>query len=192
MARVTKQPDERKQEITVAARKLFCEKGFDETTITEISSYLGIAQGLVYHYFRSKMDILYAVVEELAADHVMNVEKVILDSEGTAIECLRLLLNNTYTCGREEDVLIQSLAENQGALEYIRIKMITSIAPLLTVLIERGNEDMSWLCEHPKESADFILHGFSAYSMFSDNKPPKEEIREAFEDIIIRILGVKS
>lgn len=184
MARVTKQPDERKQEIITASRKLFCEQGFDKTTIADISSYLNVAQGLVYHYFRSKTDILYAVVDEISVERVQSIEKEILEYKGTAIECLRLLLRNAYESIQEKEKLISSLKDNQGVLEYIRMRRIVLSSPILTKLIEKGNADKSWVCNYPKESADFILHGVSGYNVCFNS--------EQLEDIIIRILGVKT
>ena len=185
MARIVKQPDERKQEITTAARKLFCEQGFDETTIVDISNHLNIAQGLIYHYFRSKTDILYAVADELSAEDILNMKKIVSEYEGTAIECLKFMIKRAYALNNEQKKLIFSLNKNQGALEYLRVKRIASISPILTQLIERGNEDNSWKCKYPKESADFILHGLSGSGIFHIKNS-----FEPFEDIIIRVLGV--
>ena len=44
--RITKEPEERKQEIFDVALRLFGEKGYEKTTITDIAKEIGVAQGL--------------------------------------------------------------------------------------------------------------------------------------------------
>ncbi|WP_207649866.1 helix-turn-helix domain-containing protein [Hathewaya proteolytica] len=44
--RTIKSIDERQQEILDGAMKLFSEKGYDRTSISDIARYLGISQGL--------------------------------------------------------------------------------------------------------------------------------------------------
>ncbi len=46
--------------------KLFAEKGFDRTTIDDIAEACGIAPGLIYHYFDSKLAILHTILERSA------------------------------------------------------------------------------------------------------------------------------
>ncbi len=47
-----------------SALELFTEKGFHAATIAEIAARAGVAKGLIYNYFRSKDDLLLAIVEE--------------------------------------------------------------------------------------------------------------------------------
>ena len=48
--RITKEPEERKQEILDTALKLFGERGYERTSITDIAKANGVAQGLCYRY----------------------------------------------------------------------------------------------------------------------------------------------
>ncbi len=57
------QADRRRGELLDVALRLFAEKGFASTTIADISAASGTAHGLVYHYFRSKDELLLAVLE---------------------------------------------------------------------------------------------------------------------------------
>ena len=54
MSRITKDPTERRQEILDTALKLFWEKGYEKTSMTEIAQAMQVAQGLCYRYFPSK------------------------------------------------------------------------------------------------------------------------------------------
>ena len=49
-------------EILDAARKVFAEKGFSQTTMDQVAECAGIAKGTLYLYFRSKRDIYMAAL----------------------------------------------------------------------------------------------------------------------------------
>src|SRR5271157_1277432 len=51
-------------EILDAARKVFAEKGFSDTTMDQVAECAGIAKGTLYLYFRSKRDIYLAALME--------------------------------------------------------------------------------------------------------------------------------
>lgn len=52
-------------EILHAAHRLFTERGFGQTTIQEIADEVGISKGAVYLHFRSKSDVLTALLRDL-------------------------------------------------------------------------------------------------------------------------------
>lgn len=47
-----------------AAAQLFSSKGFERTTVRDLAAAVGIQSGSIFHHFRSKDDILRAVMEE--------------------------------------------------------------------------------------------------------------------------------
>jgi AcrR family transcriptional regulator len=53
-----RRPTERPDEIAAAALKLFCNKGYNLTTIDDIAAAAGVTKGAVYHHFDSKEDLL--------------------------------------------------------------------------------------------------------------------------------------
>lgn len=54
---------ERRNQLIDTALSVFAEKGLEGATVKELSKAAGVAQGLMYHYFRSKQDLLEAVRE---------------------------------------------------------------------------------------------------------------------------------
>ncbi|WP_020406315.1 TetR/AcrR family transcriptional regulator [Hahella ganghwensis] len=46
------------------AAHLFKEKGYERTTVRDLAASVGIQSGSIFHHFRSKEDILFAVMEE--------------------------------------------------------------------------------------------------------------------------------
>ena len=59
-------PDEgnRRAELIRAAGKLFLEKGYDATTIRDIAAAVGMRSGSPFYHFKSKQDMLRAVMVE--------------------------------------------------------------------------------------------------------------------------------
>lgn len=76
--RIVKTVDDRRKEILDAAMRLFYEKGFSHTSITDIAKSIGISQGLCYRYFKSKDEIFESAINEYAeliSSHIMPVLK---------------------------------------------------------------------------------------------------------------------
>jgi AcrR family transcriptional regulator len=55
----------RRVELLKAAREIFAERGYEATTVSEIVSRAGVAQGTFYLYFPSKVSIAVELAEEV-------------------------------------------------------------------------------------------------------------------------------
>ena len=53
-----------KRKIFETSMKLFAEKGYDATSIEEITATVGVAKGTLYYHFSSKEEIFKFLVEE--------------------------------------------------------------------------------------------------------------------------------
>ena len=84
--RTIKSVEERRQEILDGAMKLFSEKGYDKTSISDIATYLGISQGLCYRYFKLKEEIFEIVIDEYSKTIDDEMIKVITSSDLTIQE----------------------------------------------------------------------------------------------------------
>jgi AcrR family transcriptional regulator/NAD(P)-dependent dehydrogenase (short-subunit alcohol dehydrogenase family) len=58
--------EKKREQIILAAIKLFCKKGFHKTTLKDISEEAGISQGSIYDYIRTKEDIFFLVHDYMA------------------------------------------------------------------------------------------------------------------------------
>ena len=61
--RISKEYDERKNEILDTAERLFHTKGYEKTTINDILKEVNIAKGTFYYYFKSKEEVMDALIE---------------------------------------------------------------------------------------------------------------------------------
>ena len=58
-----RQAEQRRAQLIDTAMNVFAEKGVEAATVKDLSEAAGVAPGLLYHYFRSKDDLLRAVLE---------------------------------------------------------------------------------------------------------------------------------
>lgn len=56
--------DEVRDKIIKAARQLFIEQGYHQTTIRQIQAKANVKTGTLYHFYKNKEDILYNVVRQ--------------------------------------------------------------------------------------------------------------------------------
>jgi AcrR family transcriptional regulator len=91
MSRRERKKLETKANILGAARHLFEEKGFENTSIEEITERADVAKGTFFNYFTSKESLLTGIAEEEIEDLVYYVEEELADTTG-AVEKIKLLL----------------------------------------------------------------------------------------------------
>jgi AcrR family transcriptional regulator len=58
------QAADRRDQLLATALEVFAAKGLDGATVKDLSDAAGVAQGLLYHYFRSKEELLQAVLDQ--------------------------------------------------------------------------------------------------------------------------------
>lgn len=69
ISRMASKGEKTRAEIVECARKLFYEHGYDATSFTQIVEASGLFRGNIYHYFKTKDDILQAVVASYLDDY---------------------------------------------------------------------------------------------------------------------------
>ena len=55
----------RDEEVVAAAAKVFYERGYSAATVQDIADELGILKGSLYHYIKTKEDLLFRIFEEV-------------------------------------------------------------------------------------------------------------------------------
>ena len=76
--RIVKNAEERKMEILDTAEHLFETQGFDNTSTNDILNEIGIARGTLYYHFKSKEEILDAIISRLTRQLLEKAKKAYL------------------------------------------------------------------------------------------------------------------
>ena len=80
--------EKRREQIVLAAIKLFAKKGFHKTTLRNLAEEAGLSQGSIYDYVRSKEDIFF-LLHEFSASSAMQAIKRGLEQASDPLEKLR-------------------------------------------------------------------------------------------------------
>lgn len=82
----------RKSQIIGAALKVFCEKGFANTSVDDVCKKAGVSHGLFYHYFDSKNSLFHEVM--MQKRRVIHDDLLIeIDSISSCRDKLKVLIN---------------------------------------------------------------------------------------------------
>jgi len=97
--------EQRIDEILVAARAVFCRKGYEQTAVSEIAASMGVVEGTVFKYFPTKRELLLAVLErwydEISGDRARELVGITLHRERLRIIVLghlRTIRDNPLLC----------------------------------------------------------------------------------------------
>jgi AcrR family transcriptional regulator len=60
-----------------AAAALFAEQGFDATSVQQIVDRAAVTKGAMYHYFRSKDDLLYEIYHTLIQEQLAGLDRIL-------------------------------------------------------------------------------------------------------------------
>jgi len=72
--RKEREKERRRQQIMVAAKRVFSEKGFNKATMEDIAQEAELSPGTLYLYFKNKDDILISLFEEEFGKFVQNMQ----------------------------------------------------------------------------------------------------------------------
>lgn len=190
MARVVKKPFERRAEIIGAARDLFQVKEYEKVTLQEVMCRLGIAKGTIYHYFKSKEELLEAVVEDIVTMHLAKMETLMQEIKGNVLRKIQALVE----AGRiAAPSLLEQLHEkgNEALHTRLLVATLTKQAPLYAKLIQQGCEEGIFQTDTPLESAEFILSAVQFLTDLGIHPWPQEDLQRrmrAFPRLIEQML----
>ncbi len=167
MVRVVKKPKERRREIVSTSRNLFLKQGYESTTIQDVMTTLGIAKGTAYHYFKSKEELLEAVVEDMVAEYMSLVEKALKECQGNALDKMQVLVSAGRVIPREKET-IDNLHRPGNMGMHVRLLACTlsMLAPLYASVISQGCKEGHFRTEHPLECAEILLAGIQFFTDF--------------------------
>lgn len=192
--RIVKEAAIRKNEILDAAEHLFVTKGFDKTSTNDILAEVGIARGTLYYHFKSKEDILNAMIERIMKTLLERAGRIIAQKE---IPVLQRLTEMMLALNVDSDIsheILEQVHKPQNALLHQKIQeqLLAGIIPLITDLLEEGIAQGICQTDYPEEAAEMLL--LYSNTVFDDLMEYSEDERrrkiEAFIYHLERLLGM--
>ncbi len=197
MSRKARDPDVRRQELIDIAEELFSERGYEETTVSDIVGAAGLAQGTFYHYFRSKEELLEAIADHLGGELDELIERLVDDEDLSAVEKLLRLFIQLGEYGRGREGLVIFLHEERNALLHLKLERNTyrTWTPLVRSIVVQGVQEGSFDTRYPEEATIALLAVISAISHQGgdlDHASRRRRTVSALFDLTERILGARS
>lgn len=157
--RIVKDAEERKNEILDVAERLFCTKGFDNTSTNDILNEIGIARGTLYYHFKSKEDILDAMIERLTNQMVAKASVIALDESIPVLERLTRTMLSLNVDNELGDMIMEQVHRPQNALMHQKLeeRLLGRVNKLITKIAEDGIREGIMHTDYPAEAVEMIM-----------------------------------
>jgi TetR/AcrR family fatty acid metabolism transcriptional regulator len=156
----------RSRAILATASRLFAEKGYSQTTTSEIAREAGVAEGTLYHHFGSKDGIFLTLFDETMGGYLAGIE-AILAMGATGRETLSAFarFHFDYVSRRKEQYLILlrdfpvHLAVEKSAGGSPQREKLERITELFSRILARGKADRTLHLAFPVRETAQMLRG---------------------------------
>ncbi|PEB51830.1 TetR family transcriptional regulator [Bacillus pseudomycoides] len=158
--RVVKEYEERRSEILNAAEKLFASKGYTKTTVSDILREIGIAKGTFYHYFKSKEEVMDAIIMRIVNADVAAAKKIAANSNIPVLDKLfQILIAQVPKAGGNKEKMIEQFHRPNNAEMHQKslVQAILHLTPVLTEVIEQGINEKIFVTAYPRETIEFLI-----------------------------------
>ncbi len=107
--------DEQRRRILAAAVVVFSRQGYRATSMNDVAAGVGLSKPALYHYVRTKQDLLVQIYEEVL-DESLHSAREIVAAASTPLEAVRALIVErvAYTC--EHQNLLKICFEEESEL----------------------------------------------------------------------------
>jgi AcrR family transcriptional regulator len=194
--RVIKDADVRKSEILDVAEALFNRKGYDATSISDIIDQVGVARATVYYHFKSKEDVLDALLERTAERFLTAAKKIAGDKSVPVFERLFKTLMSMNADGGNAEIaeVVEHIHKPQNALMHQKTHrlMMAGIPPVLMEIVADGIAEGLFDTPYPYESLEMIVaHINTVFDEYADSYTQEEFSRRvnAFIFNLERLFG---
>lgn len=155
-----KYPEQTLEQILLVSSKLFTDKGFEKTSIQDIIDELGMSKGAIYHHFKSKEDILDAVMEKQFSYAAQMLDDLIRNTQApNAREKLISILEKIvadHDAHSLDGVLSTQIKNPQFVMTGIKAG-VNNDAPIIARIMMDGKDDGSITTDFPVECSEIFM-----------------------------------
>ena len=155
-----KKTEQKRQAILDSATRVISEKGFADATVSEIAKGAGMGGSGIYTYFKSKEDILFAIIDNFLSACHDGLKEHLAGIQGAENKLRKAIWFHckVYSGNKEEiKIVLESRSYprfySSGAYETLK-----AYAGLITAIIQEGMDDGAFFgLSSPKILRDMIL-----------------------------------
>lgn len=186
--RIVKEAAERKNEILDAAAELFAARGYEATSTGDILNRVGIARGTLYYHFKSKEDILDALIDRINGMLITGAKQVAEDKSLPVVErIVRTIMSLNVESGESTigHEVLEQVHKPQNALMHQKMQqsLLDGVVPVLAGLVEEGNAEGVFHTEYPRETTELLI--LYSVTVFDDRfAQTQEQLRNRVQSLI--------
>ena len=182
------------EKILNAAEKLFAEKGYDKTSMQDMTRLAGVSKGAIYHHFQSKEAIIRAVLDRQNIAFKSTYTSWLKEAQQMGLNSKERLVHLMKRSVLNQDTFSQSAEEQMSQSPEAIVNAILfnqkEGTPLLANMLREGIADGSIQTAYPDEfaSAFLLLFNFWVNPIWG-TKLGEDEIKRRYH--FVRDLSVK-
>ncbi|MGD9364550.1 MAG: TetR/AcrR family transcriptional regulator [Desulfobacteraceae bacterium] len=196
--RKEREKERRRQQIIVAAKRVFSEKGFNKATMEDIAKEAELSPGTLYLYFKNKEELYASLSLRILQYLHIRVSHVYKETDADPISKLDSLMVAMYDVYDFDPLIIINMFHLQSSetlknlseelLQEIKVLSKKSIGAIADIFKE-GIEASVFVDRHPNALADIFWSLFSGVVLWEASKKIvnekkdylKETLKTAFE-----------
>jgi len=153
---------ERRNHIVRCSTKVFTKKGYDRTNMRELAKACDMSAGALYHYFGSKEEILYSIINSATSKQAGSMEDCAneLAKASPTIALVEIMRKFYEWHDENQNMTLFAYQETKNLPGNARQSIFDSDARILTVfekLLTRGVEEGEFNIDDPKLIAHDIV-----------------------------------
>ena len=195
MARITKDPETRRKEFIAAARQLFIEKGFDQTSVSDITNKVGMSHGSFFYYFKSKKGVMEEVINDNLTSWKDFMQDLVANKGMNALQKMQIVFGMTVKSRKAKQNINEFFQKEGNAVMYRehRKKSREIVVPLITQIVEQGVKEGTLNIEFPRETVEYV--GYVVENLGDSLKATQNEEEyyrkiRALEIFLARVAGI--
>lgn len=148
----------KQREIIKVALELFLQKGYEDTKITDIMREAKLSKGGMYHYFKSKEEILDAVVRYTLEEERPFFEKKLRKADNVTDKMNVFISGEVLYPSEFHNDIVTLRKEQPNSIVKYRIKELNAefAIPYLCEIIQFGIEEAVFHTDYPEEVSKFL------------------------------------
>jgi AcrR family transcriptional regulator len=196
--RKEREKERRKQQIIVAAKRVFSKKGFNKATMEDIAKESELSPGTLYLYFKNKEELYASLSLRILYFQNIRVEQVIREKDTDPETKLRHLMDAMFDVYEFDPLVIINMFHLQSSetLKNLSTELLLEIKAVnhqvlnnVASIFQDGIDQGLFVQEHPVALADIFLSTFGGVVLWEASKraidPQKDflksTLRLAFE-----------
>ncbi len=197
----------RRAQITKAFIKVMAEHGYDGTSTSQVATEAGFTHGLIHYHFKSKQNILLAVINELSSNNAKRLQQKLFEYDDPIKQLSGYI---DFHVSLEHDanpealacwIVLTGEALRKAEVKEAYNKVMEDSKQCLISILKEGIKQKVFQCQDVDSSASALIAAIQGYFVLSATAPTmipqgsaSESIKKMAEGLLrpLRFINTKS